>query len=199
MQEKMFKYTLISRSQPVAEILKNFRRPYIYYWGAIDSKPLVRPRASFSTQCCGIGKSSLGVFFRELLVTDRDHFVGKIVCLPGFHSESNFEDLAMEALINGTLYIAVDLRHCPRGKFLRKTLERWITKEVVSQYPNCSELLSKDCCGGWPENILHATNKRYLFLFIDESGALKKEKLRSFDLWEIDKFTDRPNPFRSFF
>ncbi|KAK4524488.1 hypothetical protein GAYE_SCF03G2389 [Galdieria yellowstonensis] len=200
MQEKMFKYPLIRRSQPVAEVLKNFLRSYIYCGEEIDTKPVVRPLVSFATQCCGMGKTTLGVRFRELLLTDRERFVRHIVSLPGFHAESNFGELAVNALINETLYISLDLRQCPRGKCFEETLEKWITEEVVFQYPNCSELLSKDTCGRFVENILHATNKRYLFLFIDENGALKEEKLRSFDdLSEIDKFTGRPNPFRSFF
>jgi len=124
MQQKMFKYPLISRSQPVAEILKNFRRSYIYYGGTIDSKPLFHSRVSFATQCCGIGKSILGVHFRELRLTYREHFVRKIARLSGLRSESNFGEFAVKALINETLYVAFDLRQYPNGKFLRKTLKK---------------------------------------------------------------------------
>ncbi|KAK4527100.1 hypothetical protein GAYE_SCF34G5022 [Galdieria yellowstonensis] len=199
-QDKKLKFPLVNRPLPVLQILENFRESYIYCGEEIDTEPVVRPLVSFATQCCGMGKSTLGIRFRELLLTDRERFVRHIVSLPGFHAESNFGELAVNALINETLYISLDLRQCPRGKWFENTLEKWITEEVVSQYPNCSELLSKDTCGLFVENILHATNKRYLFLFIDENGALKEENLRSFaDLSEIDKFTGRPNPFRSFF
>jgi len=116
----------------------------------------------------------------------REQFVSKIDWLPGFLSESNFGELAVEALINDILYVALDLRLCPRGKWFEDTLKKWISKEVFFQYPSCSRLLSKGSCCSWVENILHVTNKRYLFLFIDENEALKEEKLHSFaDLGEI--------------
>jgi len=126
----------------------------------------------------------------------REQFVSKIDWLPGFLSESNFGELAVEALVNDILYVALDLRLCPRGKWFEDTLKKWISKEVFFQYPSCSRLLSKGSCCSWVENILHVTNKRYLFLFIDENEALKEEKLHSFaDLGEIDEFTGRSNPF----
>jgi len=106
----------------------------------------------------------------------------------------------LEALINETFYVALHLRQYPLEKWFEDSLEKWVTKGVVSQYPSCSRLLSKDNCGGWVENILHATNKRYLFLFRDENGALKEEKLRSFaDILQLDKCTGRHNPFCPFF
>ncbi|KAK4526790.1 hypothetical protein GAYE_SCF28MG4707 [Galdieria yellowstonensis] len=199
-QDKKLKFPLVNRPLPVLQILENFRESYIIPNGQEHSDHVVHPYVSFATQCCGIGKTTLGEQFRQLLLLYRDYFVNKIGWLPGVRSGSNVGELAMEALINETLYVSLDLRRCPRGKCFEETLEKWIIKEVACQYPNCSELLSKNSCGGWLENIFHATNKRYLFLFIDENGVLKDDKLRSFaDLWEIDKLTGRPNPLRCFF
>ena len=88
---------------------------------------------------------------------------------------------------------ALDFRQYPRGKFPGQTLKNWILNEVASQYPNCSKLLSKESWGGCVENMLHVTNKQYLF--VDENGALKEVKLHSFDdLGEIGKMSYRPNP-----
>jgi hypothetical protein len=98
----------------------------------------------------------------------------KIARLPGFRPDSNFGGLAVEALWNETLDVALDFR-----KFPRQALKNWILNEVASQYPNCSKLLSKESCGGCIENMLHVTNKQYLF--VDENGALKEVQLHSFD------------------
>jgi hypothetical protein len=69
--------------------------------------------------------------------------LSKIARLLGFRPESNFGGLAVAALINETLDVALDFRQYPRGKFPWQTLKNWILDEVASQYPNCSKLLSK--------------------------------------------------------
>jgi len=85
----------------------------------------------------------------------------------------------VDTLISGTLYVFLDIRDFSSTeiKFEPRPI-KWICRESVSGLPNSSALLDevlKSCeePEGWIEKLLfHVTNKRYLFLFIDEIGYL---------------------------
>jgi hypothetical protein len=85
--------------------------------------------------------------------------------------------------LNDTLYVALDLSYFPPGKLFETTFTECIRKEAVSQLPEGASLLSQvlphtESPKEWVKTLLQVTRKRYLFLFIDENGALKQERFQ---------------------
>jgi hypothetical protein len=94
----------------------------------------------------------------------------------------NCGERSLDALISGTLYVFLDLGYFSSTEIEFETaLIKRIYEEAVSGLPNSSKLLSKvlksfDEPKGWIEKLFEVTNKRYLFLFIDEIGYLSTSK-----------------------
>ncbi|KAK4527849.1 hypothetical protein GAYE_SCF46G5782 [Galdieria yellowstonensis] len=116
----------------------------------------------------------------------------------------NVGEWSVEALISGTLYVFLDLRKAlVRGGNFQDVLLSGFAKKAVSGLPNSSKLLSKvlksfDEPKGWIEKLFEVTNKRYLFLFIDEIGYLSTDMFKRFsDLYTKDQ--KGTNVFRLFF
>jgi len=197
----VLQYPLVNREQAVYEVLRNFRKAVLVRAAGNDR---ARPTSSFLPQLYGIGKSVFGEDFHHFLYTSKDYLSQRIGHMPGVPPGPNVKERSVDALISGTLYAFVDIRgFYSTGIEFEPELIKRICKEAVSGFPNSSTLLDEvyksfDKQELWIEKLLQVTNKRYLFLFIDEIGDLTSSKFKRFvDLYSEDE--KETNVFRSFF
>ncbi|KAK4522489.1 hypothetical protein GAYE_HTGSCF31FUTG100G0379 [Galdieria yellowstonensis] len=93
----------------------------------------------------GSGKTILGKHFREFVLLNRQVLEKDIIEFPGIAGSGvSAGERAVEALLNETLYVNVDLRDFPRfdGEGFNLRLKK-ISKEALSTLPNKPELLAK--------------------------------------------------------
>ncbi|KAK4527019.1 hypothetical protein GAYE_SCF31G4940 [Galdieria yellowstonensis] len=178
---------LVNRRAAVYQIISNFNSSYT---PSNSSSYDVRPSVCFAPQMYGSGKTILGKHFREFVLLNRQVLEKDIIEFPGIAGSGvSAGERAVEALLNETLYVNVDLRDFPRfdGEGFKPTLLKKISKEALSTLPNKPELLAKVLENRkdpekWLNSLFEVTNKRYLFLFIDEIGLLAEG--------DFDKFPD---------
>ncbi|KAK4528555.1 hypothetical protein GAYE_SCF61G6499 [Galdieria yellowstonensis] len=113
---------------------------------------------------------------------------------------------AVEALLNETIYVNIDLRSFPDfgGKDFKSTLIKKISDKAVDSLSSESELLAKVLKNRkepkeWLNSLFQVTNKRYLFLFIDEIGMLPSRKFYQFPDLDPQRNPHKPNVYRLFF
>ncbi|KAK4528326.1 hypothetical protein GAYE_SCF55G6266 [Galdieria yellowstonensis] len=178
---------LVNRCAAVYQIISNFNSSYT---PSNSSSYDVRPSVCFAPQMYGSGKTTLGKHFREFVLLNRQVLEKYIIGFPGIAGSGvSAGERAVEALLNETLYVNVDLRDFPRfdEEGFKPTLLKKISKEALSTLPNKPELLAKVLKNRkdpkkWLSSLFEVTNKRYLFLFIDEIGLLAEG--------DFDKFPD---------
>ncbi|KAK4528957.1 hypothetical protein GAYE_SCF67G6906 [Galdieria yellowstonensis] len=176
---------LVNRCAAVYQIISNSS-----YTPSNSTSYDVRPSVCFAPQMYGSGKTTLGKHFREFVLLNRQVLEKYIIGFPGIAGSGvSAGERAVEALLNETLYVNVDLRDFPRfdGEGFKPTLLKKISKEALSTLPNKPELLAKVLKNRkdpekWLKSLFEVTNKRYLFLFIDEIGLLAEG--------DFDKFPD---------
>jgi len=106
----------------------------------------VRPSVCFAPQMYGSGKTTLGKHFREFVLLNRQVLEKDIIEFPGIAGSGvSAGERAVEALLNETLYVNVDLRDFPDfdGEDFKPTLLEVISTEALSTLPNKPELLAK--------------------------------------------------------
>jgi hypothetical protein len=115
-------------------------------------------------------------------------------------------ECAVEALLNGTIYVNIDLGFFPDfgGEGFKDTLMKVISKEALSSLPNKPKLLANVLKNRkdpkeWLKSLFQVTNKRYLFLFIDEIGLLPFRKFYQFPDLDPQRNPHKPNVYRLFF
>eukprot|EP00871_Galdieria_phlegrea_P004845 jgi/Galph1/5361/GphlegSOOS_G4100.1 len=162
----------------VLQVLETFQSSYgreeDYSSGALC------PSICLDPHMYGSGKSTFGQNFRTLLLQNRDllvNFLNKRG-LPGIAKGDNMGERALDALLNETLYVHLNLRGVPRGTWFQTILYEWISWKALRFMPNGDELLSQVLGNiGYPKEWLHSllqvTQKRYLYLFIDEIKVLE--------------------------
>ncbi|KAK4528390.1 hypothetical protein GAYE_SCF55G6331 [Galdieria yellowstonensis] len=186
-KDTSIKWSWVNRSAAVHQILRNFKRSYS---PVEQDSSVIRPAVSYAPQMYGSGKTTVGLHFRTFVLLNRAYLAQRISEFPGIDDTGeSVGERAVEALLNETLYVNVDLRDFPRfdGEDFEPTLLKKISEKAVGSLPNESELLAKVLenrknPGKWLKSLFEVTNKRYLFLFIDEIGLLAEG--------DFDKFPD---------
>ncbi|KAK4525694.1 hypothetical protein GAYE_SCF15G3603 [Galdieria yellowstonensis] len=195
---------LVNRRAAVYQIISNFISSYT---PSNSSSYDVRPSVCFAPQMYGSGKTILGKHFREFVLLNRQVLEKDIIEFPGIAGSGvSAGERAVEALLNETLYVNVDLRDFPRfdGEDFEPTLFKKISKEALSSLPNKPELLAKVLKNRkdpkeWLSSLFEVTNKRYLFLFIDEIGLLAEGDFDKFPDLDPQRKPGRLNVYRLFF
>ncbi|KAK4528674.1 hypothetical protein GAYE_SCF62G6619 [Galdieria yellowstonensis] len=195
---------LVNRRAAVYQIISNFISSYT---PSNSSSYDVRPSVCFAPQMYGSGKTILGKHFREFVLLNRQVLEKYIIGFPGIAGSGvSAGERAVEALLNETLYVNVDLRDFPRfdGEGFKPTLLKKISKEALSTLPNKPKLLAKVLKNRkdpkkWLSSLFEVTNKRYLFLFIDEIGKLPSRKFYEFPDLDSQRNPRKPNVYRLFF
>ncbi|KAK4526215.1 hypothetical protein GAYE_SCF20G4129 [Galdieria yellowstonensis] len=195
---------LVNRRAAVYQIISNFNSSYT---PSNSSSYDVRPSVCFAPQMYGSGKTILGKHFREFVLLNRQVLEKDIIGFPGIAGSGvSAGERAVEALLNETLYVNVDLRPFPDfgGEDFRSTLIKTISKEALSTLPNKPKLLAKVLKNRkdpkeWLKSLFQVTNKRYLFLFIDEIGMLPSRKFYEFPDLDPQRNPRKPNVYCLFF
>ncbi|KAK4528250.1 hypothetical protein GAYE_SCF54G6186 [Galdieria yellowstonensis] len=195
---------LVNRRAAVYQIISNFISSYA---PSNSSSYDVRPSVCFAPQMYGSGKTILGKHFREFVLLNRQVLEKDIIEFPGIAGSGvSAGERAVEALLNETLYVNVDLRPFPDfgGEDFRSTLIKTISKEALSTLPNKPKLLAKVLKNRkdpkeWLSSLFQVTNKRYLFLFIDEIGMLPSRKFYEFPDLDPQRNPRKPNVYCLFF
>ncbi|KAK4527023.1 hypothetical protein GAYE_SCF34G4944 [Galdieria yellowstonensis] len=195
---------LVNRRAAVYQIISNFNSSYT---PSNSSSYDVRPSVCFAPQMYGSGKTILGKHFREFVLLNRQVLEKDIIEFPGIAGSGvSAGERAVEALLNETIYVNLDLRSFPYfgGEDFRSTLIKTISKEALSTLPNKPKLLAKvlknrEDPKEWLSSLFQVTNKRYLFLFIDEIGLLPSRKFYQFPDLDPQRNPRKPNVYRLFF
>ncbi|KAK4528811.1 hypothetical protein GAYE_SCF65G6758 [Galdieria yellowstonensis] len=195
---------LVNRRAAVYQIISNFNSSYA---PSNSSSYDVRPSVCFAPHMYGSGKTTLGKHFREFVLLNRQVLEKYIIGFPGIAGSGvSAGERAVEALLNETLYVNVDLRDFPRfdGEDFKPTLIKTISEKAVGSLPNESELLAKVLENRkdpekWLKSLFQVTNKRYLFLFIDEIGLLPSCKFYQFPDLDPQRNPRKPNVYCLFF
>ncbi|KAK4524496.1 hypothetical protein GAYE_SCF04G2397 [Galdieria yellowstonensis] len=195
---------LVNRRAAVYQIISNFISSYAPSNSSSDD---VRPSVCFAPQMYGSGKTILGKHFREFVLLNRWVLEKDIIEFPGIAGSGvSAGERAVEALLNETIYVNLDLRSFPYfgGEDFRSTLIKTISKEALSTLPNKPELLAKVLKNRkdpkeWLSSLFQVTNKRYLFLFIDEIGLLPSRKFYQFPDLDPQRNPRKPNVYCLFF
>ncbi|KAK4524641.1 hypothetical protein GAYE_SCF05G2542 [Galdieria yellowstonensis] len=195
---------LVNRRAAVYQIISNFNSSYT---PSNSSSYDVRPSVCFAPQMYGSGKTILGKHFGEFVLLNRQVLEKDIIGFPGIAGSGvSAGERAVEALLNETLYVNVDLRSFPDfdGEDFKPTLLKEISKEALSTLSNKPELLAKVLKNRkdpkeWLSSLFEVTNKRYLFLFIDEIGKLPSRKFYEFPDLDPQRNPRKPNVYRLFF
>ncbi|KAK4526317.1 hypothetical protein GAYE_SCF22MG4231 [Galdieria yellowstonensis] len=195
---------LVNRRAAVYQIISNFNSSYA---PSNSSSYDVRPSVCFAPHMYGSGKTILGKHFREFVLLNRQVLEKDIIEFPGIDGSGvSAGERAVEALLNETLYVNVDLRDFPcfDGEDFKPTLLKKISKEALSTLPNKPELLAKVLKNRkdpkkWLNSLFEVTNKRYLFLFIDEIGLLAEGDFDKFPDLDPQRNPRKPNVYCLFF
>ncbi|KAK4523509.1 hypothetical protein GAYE_PCTG69G1405 [Galdieria yellowstonensis] len=186
-KDTSLKWSWVNRSAAVHQILRNFKRSYS---PVEQDSSVIRPAVSYAPQMYGSGKTTVGLHFRTFVLLNRAYLAQRISEFPGIDDTGeSVGERAVEALLNETLYVSLDLRDFPdfKREGFKSTLIKTISEKAVDALSNGSELLAKvlensENPGKWLNSLFEVTNKRYLFLFIDEIGLLAEG--------DFDKFPD---------
>ncbi|EME29984.1 archaeal ATPase / transposase [Galdieria sulphuraria] len=199
-------YPLVNRESAILQVLNAFEATY-----PSDSKGVIqgqRPNVCYAPQMYGSGKSTFGENFQTFLLANKDsllRYLNMNNMFPGVARGENVGERALDALLNETLYVKLNLVEVPNGTSFQTTLLKWISKKALAEFPNGSELLSQvlycmNSSKQWLQKLLQVTQKRYLYLFIDEIGALEGFKFSKFeDLIYSYGPTPAHNIYRAFF
>ncbi|KAK4525595.1 hypothetical protein GAYE_SCF15G3504 [Galdieria yellowstonensis] len=195
---------LVNRRAAVYQIISNFISSYTPSNSSSDD---VRPSVCFAPQMYGSGKTTLGKHFREFVLLNRQVLEKDIIEFPGIAgSGESAGKRAVEVLLNETIYVNLDLRSFPYfgGEDFRSTLIETISEEALSTLPNKPKLLAKvlknrEDPKEWLSSLFQVTDKRYLFLFIDEIGLLPSRKFYQFPDLDPQRNPRKPNVYRLFF
>ncbi|GJQ13833.1 hypothetical protein GpartN1_g5624.t1 [Galdieria partita] len=199
------KFPLLNRESAVLQVLESFLLSYPLEQEGASTIP--RPHVSYAPQMYGSGKSAFGQYFQRFLSINKEfllHYLDR-KGLPGFAMGENVGERALHALLNETLYVVLNLLDVPDGNRFQTTLLEWISKEALAQFRKRAKLLSQvlSCIGipkEWFEKLLQVTKKRYLYLFIDEIGALEDDKFKMFQELMVSQGANRVhNVYRAFF
>jgi len=203
-KDTSIKWSLVNRNAAVHQILRNFGRSYSL---VEQNSNFIRPAVSYAPQMYGSGKTTVGKHFRKFVLLNRTYLARRIVKYPGIaDSGESVGERAVEALLNETIYVTLDLRPFPDfgGERFKDTLTKEISKEALSTLPNKPKLLAKVLKNRkdpkeWLKSLFRVTNKRYLFLFIDEIGLLPSRKFYEFPDLDPQGNPHKPNVYRLFF
>ncbi|GJQ14981.1 hypothetical protein GpartN1_g6772.t1 [Galdieria partita] len=199
-------YPLINRESAILQVLEAFESSFVFDERGIPQTP--RPHVCYAPQMYGSGKSAFGENFRRFLSINKERilrYVDTRKKFPGFAKGENVGERALHALLNETLYVMLSLLDVPRGTCFEDTLLEWISEKALSRFPNGADLLSQvlSCIGNpekWFQKLLQVTKKRYLYLFIDEIGALEDDKFKMFQELMVSQGANRlHNVYRAFF
>ncbi|KAK4525477.1 hypothetical protein GAYE_SCF12G3385 [Galdieria yellowstonensis] len=175
-KDTSIKWSLVNRSAAVHQILRNFGRSYSLIE---QNSNFIRPTVTYAPQ----------------------------IEFPGIEdSGESVGERAVEALLNETIYVNIDLRSFPDfgGEDFKSTLIKKISDKAVDSLSSESELLAKVLKNRkdpkeWLSSLFQVTNKRYLFLFIDEIGLLPSRKFYQFPDLDPQRNPHKPNVYRLFF
>ncbi|GJQ10304.1 hypothetical protein GpartN1_g5160.t1 [Galdieria partita] len=202
---KCVKHPLVNRESALLQVIEAFQASYV--WDEQGFSGVQRPHVSIAPQMYGSGKSTFGQNFQTFVSMNKQfllHYLDK-VGLPGIAKGDNIGKRSLDALLNETLYVVLNLLDVPRGRCFEDTLFEWISREALSQFPNSADLLSQvlSCIGSpeeWFQKLLQVTKKRYLYLFIDEIEALEGDKFAMFKDLTVTRGTSRVhNVYCAFF
>ncbi|GJQ10947.1 hypothetical protein GpartN1_g2738.t1 [Galdieria partita] len=202
---KGVKHSFVSRESALLQVIEAFQASHL--WDKHGFSRAQRPNVSIAPQMYGSGKSTFGQYFQTFVSMNKEvllHYLDK-EGLPGIAEGDNIGERSLHALLNETLYVMLNLLYVPRGTCFEDTLLEWISKEALSQFRNRAKLLSQvlSCIGSpkeWFEKLLQVTKKRYLYLFIDEIGALEEYDFTLFKDLMVTQGTSRVhNVYRAFF
>ncbi|GJQ15674.1 hypothetical protein GpartN1_g7465.t1 [Galdieria partita] len=182
---KGVKHPLVNRESALLQVIEAFQASHLCDEQGFSKGQ--RPHVSIAPQMYGSGKSTFGQNFQTFISMNKEvllHYLGKMG-LPGIAKGDNIGERSLDALLNETLYVVLNLLDVPDGNRFRTTLFEWISKEALAQFPNGADLLSQvlSCIGSpkeWFQKLLQVTKKRYLYLFIDEIEALEGDKFTMF-------------------
>ncbi|KAK4522636.1 hypothetical protein GAYE_PCTG14G0526 [Galdieria yellowstonensis] len=203
-KDTSLKWSLVNRSAAVHQILRNFRRSYSL---VEQNSNFIRPTVTYAPQMYGSGKTTVGNHFRKFVLLNRAYLAQRISEFPGIaDSGESVGKRAVEALLNETIYVNIDLRSFPDfgGEDFKSTLIKKISDKAVDSLSSESELLAKVLKNRkdpkeWLNSLFQVTNKRYLFLFIDEIGMLPSRKFYQFPDLDPQRNPHKPNVYRLFF
>ncbi|GJQ09154.1 hypothetical protein GpartN1_g945.t1 [Galdieria partita] len=202
---KCVKHPLVNRESALLQVIGAFQASYVCDEQGFSG--VQRPHVSIAPQMYGSGKSTFGQNFQTFVSMNKEfllHYLDK-VGLPGIAKGDNIGKRSLDALLNETLYVMLNLLDVPRGRCFEDTLFEWISREALSQFPNSADLLSQvlSCIGNpekWFQKLLQVTKKRYLYLFIDEIEALEGDKFAMFKDLMVTRGTSRVhNVYCAFF
>eukprot|EP00871_Galdieria_phlegrea_P000436 jgi/Galph1/1393/GphlegSOOS_G87.1 len=153
----------------------------------------------------GAGKTTFGVRFNEFLVINKEYIwqARSKQCFPGCATPEE----SLDALYNKTLYVYLELGRFPKeGHRFEHVLHQKICETALSDFPNGSQLLSEVLPlvpkgpSEWLAKLFQVTNKRYLFICIDEIGFVGEEDFFEFkDLKSPSPGQSTSNVYRLFF
>eukprot|EP00871_Galdieria_phlegrea_P004998 jgi/Galph1/549/GphlegSOOS_G5272.1 len=159
----------------------------------------------FAGHMYGAGKTTLGKHFYQFLLINRQYIRDKLgtMNLPGCRTSEE----GLDTLYNGTLYVYLDLRQLPQeGTRFAYNLAQRFCKAALSEFSNSDELLSEvlplipQGPSEWLRKLLRVTDKKYLFLCVDEIGYLGVEEyFRLSDLRSPSSNEDSSEVYRQFF
>ncbi|GJQ15548.1 hypothetical protein GpartN1_g7339.t1 [Galdieria partita] len=198
-------FPLVNRESAVLQVLESFLLSYPLEQDGTST--MLRPHVSYAPQMYGSGKSAFGQHFQRFLSINKEFLLQYLDKngLPGIAEGENVGERSLHALLNETLYVVLNLLHVPRGTCFEDTLLEWISEKALSRFPNGADLLSQvlSCIGNpekWFQKLLQVTKKRYLYLFIDEIGALEDDKFKMFQELMVSQGANRlHNVYRAFF
>ncbi|GJQ13915.1 hypothetical protein GpartN1_g5706.t1 [Galdieria partita] len=202
---KRVKHPLVNRESAVLQVIEAFRASHLCDKNGFSR--VQRPHVSIAPQMYGSGKSTFGQNFQTFVSVNKEFLLQYLnkKGLPGIAKGDNIGERSLDALLNETLYVVLNLLDVPRGTCFEDTLFEWISEEALSRFPNGADLLSQvlSCIGSpkeWFQKLLQVTKKRYLYLFIDEIGALEGDKFTMFkDLMVTRRANRVHNVYCSFF
>eukprot|EP00871_Galdieria_phlegrea_P003576 jgi/Galph1/4219/GphlegSOOS_G2837.1 len=194
---------LVNRQQAVLQVLEAFSDSYD------NSDPTsglaARPVVCFAGHMYGAGKTTFGVRFNEFLVINKEY-------ISQARSEQRFPGCAtpeesLDALYNKTLFVYLSLKEFPqKGTDFAYNLAQRICKAALSEFPSSDELLSEvlplvpQGPSEWLRKLLQVTDKKYLFLCVDEIGYLGvKDRFRLSDLRSPSSNKDSSNVYPTCF
>ncbi|GJQ08873.1 hypothetical protein GpartN1_g664.t1 [Galdieria partita] len=202
---KGVKHPLVNRESALLQVIEAFQASHLCDEQGFSG--VQRPHVSIAPQMYGSGKSTFGQSFQTFVSMNKEfllHYLGKMG-LPGIAKGDNIGERSLDALLNETLYVVLNLLDVPDGNRFQTTLFEWISKEALAQFPNGADLLSQvlSCIGSpkeWFQKLLQVTKKRYLYLFIDEIEALEDDKFTMFKELMVTQGANRVhNVYCSFF